>query len=83
MYDGDANTNSTQVKVSVIGNNKGNGSVTSITTIQSASKVSSQRTQVINLTTHIPVPYGCFRAEISHSTNTSPETSVYFYGYQY
>tara|TARA_R110000823_G_scaffold221242_1_gene349760 strand:+ start:922 stop:4341 length:3420 start_codon:yes stop_codon:yes gene_type:complete len=82
MYDTDSNTNSTRIKFRVNSSSSGNGSLTD-TVIQSASKASTQRTQTINNFTHIAVPSGVFSAQISHSTSTSPETTVYFYGYQY
>ena len=82
MYDNDGNTNSTNIRVQVNSSANGNGTLTDYI-ISSSAKASSQRTQVIKNFTHIAVASGCFKAQLSASTSTSPETSVYFYGYQY
>jgi hypothetical protein len=84
MYDNDGNTNSSNVKIRVNSNSFGNGTLTDHI-VAIPAKSSTQRTRVVNLTTenHITVASGVFSAQISNSTSNSPETTVYFYGYQY
>ena len=82
MYDSDANTNSTNIKIQVCSNNTGDGFFTD-NYYYSAAKTAGQRTQVINLDADLGIPFGCFKAEFSASTTYSPETCFTFYGYQY
>ena len=82
MYDNDTNVMTTNIKVRVNSSPSGNGTLTD-TILTSASHTSTMRTQTINVSPHIIVDSGVFSAQISHSTSLSPETCVYFYGYQY
>jgi hypothetical protein len=82
MYDTDSNTNSSVVKISVNSSTSGNGTLTNYE-VTIPAKSSTQRTRTVYPPTDITVASGVFSAQLRHSSSSSPETTVYFYGYQY